>query len=108
MWAMFGVARVAAPGDTIRGWVDEDTRVWQYSAGPDTVQYAQIGGPNPKFLAMVRHAGELVGQVESKWADDGTLQSARLTVPNARLSLDFYRYDSPEAYPPSVWQRGDP
>ena len=103
MWAMFGVARAAEPGDTISAWVDEDTRVWQYTAGPDTVQYAQIGGAKPKFLAMVRHAGKLVGQVESRWADDGTLQSARLTVPNARLSLEFYRYDTPEVHPEGIW-----
>lgn len=108
MWAMFGVARAAAPGDTVSAWLDENTRVWQYAAGPDTVQYAQVDGPNPKFFAMVRHAGELVGQVESRWADDGTLQSARLTVPNARLSLEFYRHLTPEAHSPGTWERSSP
>jgi len=108
MWAMFGVARAPGPNDTVTAYVDTDARIWQYSSGPDTVQYASLGGDKPVFVAMVRRAGKLVGRAEAFRGPDGNLASARLTVPAARLDLEFYRFSTPEGFPEDIWRPGDP
>lgn len=107
-WALFGMARAGGADDTLTAFADSGTRVWQYASGPDTVQYARITGKQPKFIAMVRRAGELIGRAETRLGDDGTLESARLILPNSRLDLEFYRHSTPESFPAEIWRPAAP
>lgn len=102
-WTMFGMARPGDAGDTLTAFTDTGARVWQYASGPDTVQYARLDGEQPKFIAMVRRSGKLIGRTETRLGADGTLESARLILPKARLDLEFYRHSSPESFPMEIW-----
>jgi hypothetical protein len=108
MWAMFGVARAPEANDTVTAFVDTDARIWQYTSGPDTVQYAHLGGEKPMLVAMVRRAGKLIGRAEARLGPEGQLESARLTVPSARLDLEFYRFSSPDGFPEDIWRPAAP
>ena len=44
MWAMFGVARLPEPGDSLRGLADGETTAWQYANATDTVSYVRTTG----------------------------------------------------------------
>jgi hypothetical protein len=91
MWAMFGIAMLPAEGVAIRGLAQDSMTAWEYAGAADTIQYARSGGDPVRFSAEVRHAGELIGRVETTLKPDGSLIKARLTVPNppARLDLTF-------------------
>lgn len=108
MWAMFGVAQPPEFAATPTAYVDEDAHIWQYTSGADTVQYARIGGEKPRFVALVRHAGDLVGRAEARLAPDGTLNSAQLVTPKTRLDLHFYRYATPDSFPADTWHPSTP
>ncbi len=103
MWAMFGVAWEQPTGAREAAFEDGQSRIWRKVAGADTVEYARIGGDKPKFVALLRRAGHFVGMAEARFAPDGTLASARLSAPNARLDLDFYANQTPESFPPDLW-----
>ncbi len=103
MWAIFGVAWEQPGGSRVAAYQDGESRIWRRVAGADTVEYARIGGDKPKFVALLRRAGDLVGMAEARFASDGTLASARLSAPNARLDLDFYANQTPEGFPPEFW-----
>lgn len=102
-WALFGMARPGGVNDTLTAYVDQGSRIWQYARGADTVQYARLAGEQPKFIALVRRAGELIGQTETRLGEDGTLESARMVLPKARLDLEFYRHSTPESFPTETW-----
>jgi hypothetical protein len=107
-WTMFGMARPGGASDTLTAFTDTDTRVWQYTSGPDTVQYARLDGEQPKLIAMVRRAGKVIGRTETRLGEDGTLESARLILPKARLDLDFYRHSTPDSFPTEIWRPATP
>jgi hypothetical protein len=88
--------------------MDTGARVWQYASGPDTIQYARLDGEEPKFIAMVRRAGELIGQTETRMGTDGTLESTRLVRPNSWLKLDFYRHSTTDSFPTEIWRPAAP
>ena len=107
-WAMFGLARLGGTGDTLTAFMDTGARVWQYASGPDTIQYARLDGEEPKFIAMVRRAGKLIGQTETRLGTDGTLESTRLVRPNSWLKLDFYRHSTTDSFPTEIWRPAAP
>ncbi len=107
-WTMFGMARPGGANDTLTAFTDIDVRVWQYVSGPDTVQYARLDGEQPKFIAMVRRAGKLIGRTETRLGADGTLESARLILPKSRLDLEFYRHSTPDSFPMEIWRPSAP
>jgi hypothetical protein len=109
MWAMFGVVRRPEPGTVARGFRGDNATVWQYASGVDTVEYARIDRGDPTLIVIVRHAGEVVGRVETRLGQDGTPIKARLIVPSvpARLDITFLSSESSAGYPPATWQPGD-
>ena len=110
MWAMFGVVRQPEPGAVVRGFRDQESTVWQYARGVDTVEYARLERGDPKLMAVVRHAGEVIGLVETRLSDDGVPLKARLIVPSipARLDIDFISSSHTAEYPPETWRPRDP
>ena len=54
MWAMFGVARLPEPGDSLRGLADGETIAWQYANATDTVSYVRTTGKSGRLVAEVR------------------------------------------------------
>ena len=110
MWAMFGVVRQPEPGAVVRGFRDEESTVWQYARGVDTVEYARLERGDQKLMAVVRHAGDVIGLVETRLSDDGVPLKARLIVPSipARLDIDFISSSPTAEYPPETWRPRDP
>ncbi|HTO72679.1 MAG TPA: hypothetical protein VMJ30_02620 [Gemmatimonadales bacterium] len=110
LWAMTGVARRPGEAAELRG-LTEARRVYlQYVDGADTVEYLRELSSPARFLAEVRHAGKVVGRVETKLDASGQPVSSRLTVPSepAQLDLNFYLHSSSNAFPPDTWRRREP
>ncbi len=109
MWAMFGVVRRPEPGTVARGFRGANATVWQFANGVDTVEYARLDRGDPTLIAIVRHAGEVIGRVETRLAPDGTPIKARLIVPSvpARLDITFLSTVPSVEYPPDTWDPGD-
>jgi hypothetical protein len=110
MWAMFGVVRQPHPEALVRGFRDQESTVWQYARGVDTVEYARLERGGPKLLASVRQAGKVIGLVETQLSDDGVPLKARLIVPSvpARLDIDFISSSPTTEYPAETWRPRDP
>lgn len=107
MWAVFGVAR--APRGVPIVWAGRagEARLWRAVAGSDTVEWAWTPS---RLTAEVRHDGHVIGRVETRFAPDGHLATARLVTPEvpARLDLTFTRSDSSARFPANVWQPRGP
>jgi hypothetical protein len=108
MWAMFGVARLPAPGAEVTGGKDSTTTSWRYVSGSDTVAYVRTAGTAPHLLAEVRHGPKVIGRVDATLGADGRPVTARLTVPSvpARLDLTFTASITPPAFTPDLWLPG--
>jgi len=109
MWAMFGVVRRPEQGSVVYGFRGQNATVWQYVSGVDTVEYARVDRGDPTLIAIVRHAGEVIGRVETRLAPDGTPLKARLSVPSvpARLDITFLSSEPSAGYPPDTWDPDD-
>jgi len=110
LWAMTGVARRPTAGAELRG-LTEPTRVFlQFVDGADTVEYLRELATPIRFLAEVRHAGKVVGRVETRLDAAGQPVSSRLTVPSepAQLDLNFYQHTASNAFPPDTWRHREP
>jgi hypothetical protein len=104
MWAMFGVARLPHPGAELRGITKGQTTAWQYAGPSDTIEYARTLGDPVRFVAVVRHGGELVGRAETHLDPDGTPRKARLTVPSAPAQLDLTFLSTTQAsFASDIW-----
>ena len=108
MWAMFGVARMPAPGAVITGSRDSTVTAWRYVTGTDTIAYARTSGSAAHLLAEVREGPKLIGRVDATLGPDGRPVAARLTVPSvpARLDLTFTASVTPPAFTPDLWLPG--
>ena len=98
MWAMFGVARLPEPGDSLRGVSDGDVVAWQYAGPTDTVSYVRTAGKTGKLTAEVRHAGKVVGRAETTLDANGAPLKARLVVPSVPAKLDLTFLSTARAY----------
>jgi len=104
MWAMFGVARLPEPGDSLRGVTDGRVIAWQYAGATDTVSYVRTGGKSGKFTAEVRHAGKVVGRAETTLDGNGMPIKARLVVPSVPAKLDLTFLSTARAtFAPDIW-----
>lgn len=104
MWAMFGIARMPAEGMELRGLSKGPVTAWQYAGPSDTIQYARTAGDPVRFVAEVRHAGELIGRAETTLKPDGVPLKARLTVPSAPARLDLTFLSTTRAsFAPEIW-----
>lgn len=104
MWAMFGIARMPPGGVELRGLTTDSATAWQYAGISDTVDYLRITGDHRRFVAQVRHAGELIGRAETTLAADGTPLKSRLTVPSAPARLDLTFLSTARAtFAPDIW-----
>lgn len=104
MWAMFGVARLPEPGDSLRGVTDGRVIAWQYAGATDTVSYVRAGGKSGKFTAEVRHAGKVVGRAETTLDGNGMPVKARLVVPSVPAKLDLTFLSTARAtFAPDIW-----
>jgi len=104
MWAMFGIARMPAEGMELRGLSKGPVTAWQYAGPSDTIQYARTAGDPVRFVAEVRHAGELIGRAETTLKPDGVPLKARLTVPSAPARLDLTFLSTTRAsFAPDIW-----
>ena len=110
LWAMFGVVRRPEPDAVVAGFQDQESTVWRYVRGVDTLEYARVERGDPKLMAVVRRAGEVIGLVETSLSRDGVPLKARLFVPSvpARLDIEFLSSSSTAAYPPETWRPRDP
>jgi hypothetical protein len=104
MWAMFGVARLPEPGDSLRGVTDGRVTAWQYAGTMDTVSYVRTVGKSGKLTAEVRHAGKVVGRAETTLDDQGMPLKARLVVPSVPAKLDLTFLSIARAtFAPDIW-----
>lgn len=110
MWAMFGIARMPAPGVELAGIVEPDMTAWRYVQGADTIEYARTGGSEPRLTTIVRRGGEIVGRTETTLGPDGLPRTARLTVPSvpARLDLTFVSSTRSEPFAAEIWAPRQP
>jgi hypothetical protein len=106
MWALLGVARLPDSGAVLRGVSEGNTTTWQYALGADTVEYVRSSGSPGKLLAEVRQGAKVVGRAETRFGDDGSPVTARLTVPSvpARLDLTFLSTTRSARFAPAIWQ----
>ena len=104
MWAMFGVARLPEPGDSLRGVTDGRVVAWQYAGPTDTVSYVRTSGKSGRFTAEVRHAGKVVGRAETTLDANGIPIKSRLVVPSvpAKLNLTFLS-TARATFAPDIW-----
>lgn len=104
MWAMFGAARLPAPGVQLLGRTQDSLTAWQYAGTSDTVTYVRVGGDPVRFTAEVRQAGRLIGRAETTLQPDGVPLKARLTVPSAPARLDLTFLSTTRAsFAPDIW-----
>lgn len=110
LWAMSGVARPPVAGAELRGLTDPSRVFLQYVSGADTVEYLRELTAPVRFLAEVRHAGKVVGRVETRLDAAGQPVSSRLTVPSqpAQLDLTFYQHTPTNAFAADTWRRREP
>ena len=109
MWAMFGVARLPEPGDSLRGVSDGRVVAWQYAGPTDTVNYVRAAGKTGKLTAEVRHAGKVVGRAETTLDANGTPLKARLVVPSVPAKLDLTFLSTARAsFGPEIWTARKP
>jgi hypothetical protein len=109
MWAMFGVARLPEPGDSLRGLANDGTVAWQYANATDTVSYVRTTGKSGRLVAEVRQAGKMVGRAETTLDSAGAPLSARLVVPSvpAKLNLTFLSTGRAD-FAPEIWTARHP
>jgi hypothetical protein len=109
MWAMFGVARLPEPGDSLRGLADDGTIAWQYANATDTVNYVRTVGKSGRLITEVRQAGKIVGRAETTLDSAGAPLSARLIVPSvpAKLNLTFLSTAAAD-FAPEIWTARHP
>ncbi len=109
MWAMFGVARMPAPGDALRGVARDGTIAWQYANATDTVSYVRTTGQTGRLVAEVRQAGKVVGRAETTLDSAGAPVTARLVVPSvpAKLNLTFLSTARAD-FAPEIWTARQP
>ena len=105
MWAMFGVERMPPADAALRGAADSSSTMWEWASGADTVRYVRRGSP-ARLLAESRHAGRVIGRVETEFGPDGRPASSRLTVPSvpARLTLTFTASAPSDSFPADLWR----
>jgi len=111
LWAMFAVALAPSDSDALRGVADTQHVFLEYANGADTVEYLWQPHASPaRFYAVARHAGKLVGRVETRFDANGHLASSRLVVPRrpAQLDLNFYLNTEQGDFPPDTWRRREP
>jgi hypothetical protein len=111
LWAMFSVAMGPSDSDALRGLIDGQQVFVEYADGADTVEYLWQPHAKPaRFYAVARHAGKLVGRVETRLDAEGHLVSSRLVVPRrpAQLDLNFYLNTEQGDFPPDTWRRREP
>ena len=109
MWAMFGVARLPEPGDSLRGLADGGVIAWQYANATDTVSYLRTTGKSGRLVAEVRQAGKVVGRAETTLDSAGAPLTARLVVPSvpAKLNLTFLSTARAD-FAPEIWTARKP
>ena len=109
MWAMFGVARLPEPGDSLRGLAEDGTIAWQYANATDTVSYVRTAGRPGRLVAEVRQAGKVVGRAETTLDSVGAPLTARLVVPSlpAKLNLTFLSTARAD-FAPEIWTARKP
>jgi hypothetical protein len=107
---MFGVARLPEEDAVLHGIADSTVIAWLAVEGADTVMYTRMLGSAPRLRAEVRHAGQVVGRVDTKLHSDGSPVSARLSVPSvpARLDITIVATESAPPFSPIVWAPPDP
>jgi hypothetical protein len=109
MWAMFGIARMPADSEALRGLTRGDVISWQYAGPADTVEYVRLAGNSGKLLAEVRHAGKVVGRAETVLDANGVPVSARLVVPAVPAKLKITFLSTVRAtFAPDIWTRHKP
>jgi hypothetical protein len=104
MWAMFGIARLPADGEALRGVSQGDVTAWQYADADDTLSYVRTAGKQVKLVTEVRHGGEIVGRAETTLDSAGVPLTARLVVPSvpAKLNLTFLSTARAD-FAPEIW-----
>jgi hypothetical protein len=109
LWAMFGIARLPADGDSLRGVARDGETAWKYAAGADTISYVRTMGKTGKLVAEVRHAGRVVGRAETRLDGNGAPLASRLVVPSvpAKLALTFLSTGRAE-FAPDIWTARQP
>lgn len=109
LWAMFGIARLPEPGDSLRGFTKGSSTMWQYAGSADTVEYVRTTGSPGRLIAEVRHEGKVVGRAETTMDGAGAPLTARLTVPSvpARLDITFLS-TTRAAFAPDIWSGHKP
>jgi hypothetical protein len=109
MWAMFGVARLPEPGDSLRGLAEGETIAWQYANATDTVSYVRTTGKSGRLVAEVRQGGKVVGRAETTLDSAGVPLTARLVVPSvpAKLNLTFLSTARAD-FAPEIWTARKP
>jgi hypothetical protein len=109
MWAMFGVARLPQPDDSLRGLAKDGTIAWQYANATDTVSYVRTIGRSGRLVTEVRQAGKVVGRAETTLDSAGTPLSAKLVVPSvpAKLNLTFLSTARAD-FAPEIWTARQP
>ena len=65
LWAMFGIARLPAEGEELRGVSDAEVTAWQYVTGGDTVTMSEPWASSVKLVTEVRHGSKVVGRAET-------------------------------------------
>jgi hypothetical protein len=109
MWAMFGIARLPADGDSLRGLTDGHITAWQYASAADTIDYVRTTGKTGKLVTEVRHAGSVVGRAETTLDSAGAPLTAKLVVPSAPAKLNLTFLSTARAdFAPEIWTARKP
>ena len=109
LWAMFGIARLPAEGEELRGVSDAEVTAWQYVTGGDTVSYVRTLGKHVKLVTEVRHGSEVVGRAETTLDTTGMPLSAKLVVPSVPAKLDLTFLSTARAdFAPEIWTNRKP
>jgi hypothetical protein len=110
LWAGFGVGALPNGGEVIWAGQAGDIVAWRVAAGADTLTFALTRGTPRRLQAELRRSGQVMARMDTRYSAEGTLATARLSIPTrpAQLDLTFTLSDATARFPADVWRPRGP
>jgi hypothetical protein len=110
LWAGFGIGTLPSGGQVIWAAQAGDVVAWRVADGGDTLTFALTRGTPRRLQAELRRSGQVIARMDTRFSAEGTLATARLSIPTrpAQLDLTFTLSDATARFPADVWRPRGP
>jgi hypothetical protein len=108
LWAALGIAVPASGGSELLGSASPTRRAWRYVDGDEAIDFIYQWAPEPRLLAELRRADEIVGVADvTLAARSRTPAEAVMRFPGdrSRFSFTVQGVDTVASFPPDTWRR---